>query len=608
MTHRSCLPNVAAFPRPLLALVPWIFAIETGGSEASAQQLHYLYVTDVANTTGWIRETEVIGEPLDIRCEGQPNDWAANDTTTPYELFAYLFTPWNVPPGTIVTGVWVDTLARYTDNAQGGLRLRVRTDQGTTVRLDTVCFDSGSQGQCRWRFEAAHGAYGLDIWPQLQATGVHPNQISILDVLINRTTSSCTNSTNLKVKAIRFVVRTEADCNGNGVPDAQELIDCNANGILDVCDIASGYSADCDGNGRPDECSGDCDGDGVPNAVEICQGAPDCDDNGMPDSCQLFGNDCNGNGVPDHCEFEQMAVNGDFYDVSFGTTTRLLVTQNDPGWNSNSMRPVVVDQPQYGTAIEGQNPGEIEFVSSNFDNDCGDDEFRYVLEGLGACSNQRSQEVLVRLRVQPSPNDCNHNCREDAVDIATGVSRDCDGDGVPTECETTMEDCNGNGLPDCFELDQQLVLDLDQNGVPDNCQSFSWYYCQSQVNSAGCAARISYSGLARLSASTLQVMTDNLLHPTFGLMLWSRQPASIPLGAGTLCVGGSIQRTRVQASVASSNTPPCRGWLGYEWTSAELQLAGLAVGDRAYCQYWSRDAAAPGGSNLTNAVEFQVLP
>jgi CxxC motif-containing protein (DUF1111 family) len=64
-----------------------------------------------------------------------------------------------------------------------------------------------------------------------------------------------------------------ADCNGNGICDAEEIADglatdCNANGTLDACDIASGTSADCNGNGRPDACdigagtSTDLDGNG----------------------------------------------------------------------------------------------------------------------------------------------------------------------------------------------------------------------------------------------------------------------------------------------------------------------------------------------------------
>ncbi len=51
----------------------------------------------------------------------------------------------------------------------------------------------------------------------------------------------------------------ETDCNGNGVPDAQDLAsgisaDCNNNLIPDECDLAAGTSLDLDAEGTPDEC------------------------------------------------------------------------------------------------------------------------------------------------------------------------------------------------------------------------------------------------------------------------------------------------------------------------------------------------------------------
>ncbi|MFQ5462152.1 MAG: hypothetical protein ACE5E5_05940 [Phycisphaerae bacterium] len=49
------------------------------------------------------------------------------------------------------------------------------------------------------------------------------------------------------------------DCNGNGIPDDQDIADgtsqdCQPNGIPDECDLQSGTSPDCNENGIPDEC------------------------------------------------------------------------------------------------------------------------------------------------------------------------------------------------------------------------------------------------------------------------------------------------------------------------------------------------------------------
>jgi hypothetical protein len=85
-----------------------------------------------------------------------------------------------------------------------------------------------------------------------------------------------------------------SDCNGNGVPDAE--------------DIAAGASTDCDGNGVPDECQvgglSDCNGSGAMDLCDIAAGqSQDCNQNGVPDECELGGDqDCNGNGISDLCE------------------------------------------------------------------------------------------------------------------------------------------------------------------------------------------------------------------------------------------------------------------------------------------------------------------
>ncbi len=57
---------------------------------------------------------------------------------------------------------------------------------------------------------------------------------------------------------------TSLDCNFDSVPDECQL-DCNGNSIPDDCDITAGTSLDDDGNGIPDECDeqADFDGDGM---------------------------------------------------------------------------------------------------------------------------------------------------------------------------------------------------------------------------------------------------------------------------------------------------------------------------------------------------------
>jgi len=64
--------------------------------------------------------------------------------------------------------------------------------------------------------------------------------------------------------------------------------------------------------------------------------------------------------------------------------------------------------------------------------------------------------------------DCNANAVPDSCDIAAGTSADCTGNGVPDECEP---DCNHNGTPDSCEIASGSVADCDGDGIPDSCES-----------------------------------------------------------------------------------------------------------------------------------------
>lgn len=65
--------------------------------------------------------------------------------------------------------------------------------------------------------------------------------------------------------------------------------------------------------------------------------------------------------------------------------------------------------------------------------------------------------------------DCNGNGLADFIDIENGTSPDCNGNAVPDECEGD-EDCNGNGVPDFCDLAEGLFSDCNINGVPDECE------------------------------------------------------------------------------------------------------------------------------------------
>jgi parallel beta-helix repeat protein/predicted outer membrane repeat protein len=90
-----------------------------------------------------------------------------------------------------------------------------------------------------------------------------------------------------------------ADCNGNQIPDDEDL-DSDNDDFPDDCDICPGF----------DDLV-DTDGDGVPNGCDICPGfddnGPDGDGDSVPDSCDACPGfddtlDADGDTIPDNCD------------------------------------------------------------------------------------------------------------------------------------------------------------------------------------------------------------------------------------------------------------------------------------------------------------------
>ncbi len=95
-------------------------------------------------------------------------------------------------------------------------------------------------------------------------------------------------------------------------------------------------------------------------------------------------------------------------------------------------------------------------------------------------------EAIVDMGVYEYQEDCNGNMQIDSVDLATGISSDCDSNGVPDECDPdcnsngipdpcditagTSADCNNNDFPDECDLAGGTSVDLDSNGIPDDCE------------------------------------------------------------------------------------------------------------------------------------------
>ncbi len=315
------------------------------------------------------------------------------------------------------------------------------------------------------------------------------------------------------------------DCNGNEIPDDEDLADCdgspwcsdcNNNGILDVCDIDDGTSNDANGNGIPDECEDweDCNNNGLPDHEDISGGvSEDCNDNGVPDECELQvtnglvaayydGLDFTGNlrgRLDDNINFNwgtgspwpsfdgnQFSVRWTGYLQSFYLNgVYEFQTFTDDGVRLWVNGQLIIDQWQDQGATE--HTGTIYLA--------GDTVYSLVMEyyeNSGSAIAQLTWKPPGQLQEQiPAENlfpaadcnanntpddcdldsgaseDCNENGRLDECDIAEGWSADCNSDNIPDECQLDGNDCNNDSIPDDCQL---AGNDCNNDNIPDDCQ------------------------------------------------------------------------------------------------------------------------------------------
>jgi len=328
-----------------------------------------------------------------------------------------------------------------------------------------------------------------------------------------------------------------SDCNQNGVPDdCEPWQDCNSNGVQDFCDIANGDSQDCNENGIPDECDvdpTDPDGNG--------QVSTDCQPDGIPDECQLTagpslqiddGTSENNWGLTaggELCWMNHMST------ATPGAVKNIAVTFGTPAYpGSSGVTPgtpfrvyVWRDPNQDGSPTDavflGEATGTVEadsidtdivqtvelatpipvsgsfFIGASVATTSGypapadDDGQSQLDQGFLTFNSVPFDPTDITANLYPmsalgypftvfilrvpggGSHDCNGNGIPDECDTGGGggSSPDCNGNLIPDECEP---DCNGNGQPDDCDIDPtdpdgngQVSLDCQPNGIPDEC-------------------------------------------------------------------------------------------------------------------------------------------
>lgn len=136
-------------------------------------------------------------------------------------------------------------------------------------------------------------------------------------------------------------------------------------------------------------------------------------------------------------------------------------------------------------------------------------------------------------------------------------------------------------------------------------------YCVAKASSAGCAPSIGWQGVASASSGFgFWITGDQVLNQQFGILVYADQAGFIPIGDGSLCLGGSLVRTPVQFSGGSGSGTDCTGQLTFDFNVHIASGAdpSLTAGTTVYAQYWYRDPSATATSGLTDAVQFVINP
>lgn len=148
-----------------------------------------------------------------------------------------------------------------------------------------------------------------------------------------------------------------------------------------------------------------------------------------------------------------------------------------------------------------------------------------------------------------------------------------------------------NSGTDYFDISDGDLTILPACPAPAN-------YCTTSPNSVGAGAVISTTGSSSLGANDFGLVAPNCPVNKPGLFFTGPSQNSSPLGNGTLCIAGTIQRFGVLFSDGGGTYA-----MAVDFNALPGSLA-FNPGDVANFQCWYRDVAGGGaGFNLSDAVQ-----
>jgi len=144
----------------------------------------------------------------------------------------------------------------------------------------------------------------------------------------------------------------------------------------------------------------------------------------------------------------------------------------------------------------------------------------------------------------------------------------------------------------------------------------AWTYCTAGVTTHGCSPSISGTGVPSVSSNSgFSIAVSNVEGQRQGLIFYglSGRAATVwTLGSSSfMCVKPPVQRTPVQGSGGTANS--CDGAFALDFNAFRVANPS-ALGQPMYSgqvidgQAWFRDPGAPGTTNLSNGIEFNLVP
>jgi hypothetical protein len=171
--------------------------------------------------------------------------------------------------------------------------------------------------------------------------------------------------------------------------------------------------------------------------------------------------------------------------------------------------------------------------------------------------------------------------------------------GLGSNCQTTV--------PAVPPGKAALLLDPSRwNAVVllGDCGSVTPYCAPAGANSVSpTGAALSARGCPSMIMNKLILDVVDLPTNSVGIVFFGPQPASVPFGNGTLCIGGAIKRVLPAANSGSV------GAVAYALDFGDPDLADLEAGSTFDFQYWYRDpAGSPATFNVSSALEILFVP